>query len=68
MIFRDTFYQSAIAPNPMKSRCYAVSQHLQTCAKMPCQGEGRGFESRLALSENEWEALFYGLPILLLNI
>ena len=25
----------------------------------PCQGEGRGFESRLALKLNDWEVLFY---------
>ena len=34
----------------MKSRCSAVLQHLQTCAKTPCQGEGREFESRLVLN------------------
>ena len=32
----------------------------------PCQGEGRGFESRLALNENDWEVLiFQGFPIFL---
>jgi hypothetical protein len=28
----------------------------------PCQGEGRGFESRLVLNLNGWEVLFIGLP------